>query len=148
MLRKLVLKLIRKANKNDVLEINKLGSKLHNNFTTNFHIETEIDSSFSIVLINEDNSKINGYLFAQDFFDNIDLLSIYVDEAERNKNIGTNLLKYLMDNYCYQDKTITLEVSEDNMIALQFYKKLGFKVVNKREKYYNDKAAFLMKWGI
>lgn len=140
--------MIRKANKEDIARINELGSKLHNNFTTNFHIETELDSTFSIILVDDENGIINGYLFAQDFLDNIDLLSIYVEESQRNKNIGSNLLKHLKDNYCYQDKTITLEVAEDNIIALQFYKKMGFEVVNVREKYYNNKAAFLMKWGI
>ena len=148
MLRKLVLKLIRKANKKDIIYINEMGNKLHNNFEANFHMESEINNDISIVLISESDKIVGGYLFAQDFLDNIDLLSIYVDENKRNKHIGTELLKYLVDNYTFNNKTITLEVAEDNIPALNFYKKFGFEIVNERKNYYGDKSAYLMKWGI
>lgn len=140
--------MIRKASIKDVDKINELGNKLHNNFTQTYHMETEIDNNLSIVLVNEDNNLVNGYLYAQNFGDNIDLLSIYVDNSNRCQHIGSNLVKYLIDNYCYQGVTITLEVSESNTVALAFYEKLGFKIVNVRKNYYPDGDAYLMKWGI
>ena len=141
--------MIRKANLDDICAINKMGLKLHKNFIKNFHIETEINSELAIVLVNEDSKSVNGYLYALDFGDNIDLLSIYVDENYRNKKIGTKLLKSLIDKYCnYSSKTITLEVECQNIEAFNLYKSLNFKVVNKRYKYYDDKDAYLMKWGI
>ena len=140
--------MIRVANSNDVVNINKLGSILHDNFTSAFHIETEIDSELAIVLVSENPDYIDAYLYALDFGDNIDLLSIFVAEEKRNKNIGTKLLKYLINNYCYQDdKTITLEVSSANIPAYTLYKKLDFKVVGKRNKYYGNEDAYIMKWG-
>ena len=128
--------MIRVASSKDVDEINTLGSILHENFASTFHIETEIDSELAIVLVSENPDYIDAYLYALDFGDNIDLLSIFVAEEKRNKQIGTKLLKYLINNYCYQDnKTITLEVSSANIPAYTLYKKLDFKVVGKRNKY-------------
>ena len=137
--------MIRKATKKDVIAINKLGNKLHENFTTTFHIETEIDSNIAIVLVSEDSNNINGYLYALDFGDNIDLLSIYVNEENQGQHIGTNLVKYLINKN--KDKTITLEVASNNLRAYNLYKKLGFKIVNTRKKYYNNDDAYIMKWG-
>ena len=140
--------MIRVASSKDIAEINKLGSILHENFASTFHIETEIDSELAIVLVSENPNYIDGYLYALDFGDNIDLLSIFVAEEKRNKQIGTKLLKCLINNYCYQDnKTITLEVSCSNIPAYTLYKKLGFKVVGKRNKYYGNEDAYIMKWG-
>lgn len=140
--------MIRVASSKDVDEINTLGSILHENFASTFHIETEIDSELAIVLVSENPDYIDGYLYALDFGDNIDLLSIFVAEEKRNKNIGTKLLKYLINNYCYQgDKTIILEVSSANIPAYTLYKKLDFKVVGKRNKYYGNEDAYIMKWG-
>ena len=99
------------------------------------------------MLVSIDNNKINGYLYAINLYENVDLLSICVDEHNRCKHIGINLVKYLIDNYCYQ-KTITLEVSSKNEVAINFYKKLGFKIINIRKNYYHDSDAFIMKWGI
>ena len=140
--------MIRVASSKDVDEINTLGSILHENFASTFHIETEIDSELAIVLVSENPDYIDAYLYALDFGDNIDLLSIFVAEEKRNKQIGTKLLKYLINNYCYQDnKTITLEVSSANIPAYTLYKKLDSKVVGKRNKYYGNEDAYIMKWG-
>ena len=43
-----MLKLIRKATKNDINKINELGAQLHSNFIYTYHIETEVENSFSM----------------------------------------------------------------------------------------------------
>ena len=141
-----MLKLIRKAINSDVEEINKLGRKLHDNFEKTYHIETEINSNIAIVLVAEVNNFVVGYLYALDFEDNMDLLSIYVDEEHRLNHIGYKLLNELQKK-C-KDETITLEVSSMNISALALYKKCGFKVVGIRKRYYKDADAIIMKWGI
>ena len=141
-----MLKLIRKAINSDVEEINKLGRKLHDNFEKTYHIETEINSNIAIVLVAEVNNFVVGYLYALDFEDNMDLLSIYVDEEHRLNHIGYKLLNVLQKK-C-KDETITLEVSSTNIGALALYKKCGFKEVGIRKKYYKDTDAIIMKWGI
>lgn len=141
-----MLKLIRKAINLDVEAINKLGRKLHDNFEKTYHIETEIDSNIAIVLVAEKNNFVVGYLYALDFEDNTDLLSIYVDEEFRLNHIGYKLLTELQKR-C-KDETITLEVSSTNSSALALYKKCGFKEVGMRKKYYKDADAIIMKWRI
>ncbi len=137
--------MIRRATKNDIDAINKLGEQLHSRFKKLFHIETEIDSLLAIVLVSEDKSGINGYLYALDFGDNIDLLSIFVDNNYRNRHIATSMLKYLTEDS--NDKTITLEVSSNNIPALNLYHSFGFKNVGVRKNYYEDSDAYIMKWG-
>ena len=139
-------KLIRKAIKSDIDKINLLGSKLHDNFDRTYHIETEIESNLAIVLVAEENNEIIGYLYALDFEDNTDLLSIFVDEKYRLNNIGYNLIKKLQ-KMC-KNKSITLEVSEKNIGAIELYKKSGFKKISTRKKYYKDADALILKWGI
>ena len=143
-----MLNLIRKANYNDINRINELGSMLHDNFVTTFHMETEISNEDAIIIVAEEENKVIGYLYALQTIDNIDLLSIIVDESYRRHKIASNLVNYLIDNYCYQDKTITLEVSSNNKEAICFYENMGFKTVNIRKNYYHDSDAYLMKWGI
>lgn len=138
-----MLKLIRKAKLTDLIEINKLGEQLHPGFARLFHMETEIDSNISIVFVSDSEDGINGYLYAQNFGDNIDILSVFVDNKYRNRHIATNLIIKLME----ENKTITLEVKEDNFAALALYNNLGFKIVATRKKYYDDKDAYIMKWG-
>ena len=139
--------MIRKATMDDIDIINKLGSILHDNFVNVFHMETEIDNKDAIILVYEDINVV-AYLYAINTIDNIDLLSIVVDDSYKRNGIATKLVNYLIGNYCYRDKTITLEVDVYNIPALKFYEKLGFKLVNVRKKYYNDHDAYLMKWGI
>lgn len=140
-----MLKLIRRAVSTDVEAINKLGEQLHDNFTNLYHIESEINSNIAIVFVSVENNIVNGYLYALDLIDNIDLLSIFVDSKYRTKHIGTNLLNRLI-KYA-KDKTITLEVSESNIVAINMYRNLGFSTVSKRQNYYKDDNALVMKWG-
>ena len=52
------------------------------------------------------------------------------------------LLKNSGDNNI---KNITLEVKEDNIAAINLYKKYGFKKVSTREKYYDGINGILME---
>lgn len=140
--------MIRKANINDINRINELGSTLHNNFVTSFHMETEINNEDAIIIVDEEDNMVVGYLYALQTIDNIDLLSIIVDTSFRKKGIASNMFKYLTNNYCYQTKTVTLEVADNNIDAIKFYESMGFKTVNVRKNYYKDNDAYLMKWGI
>lgn len=139
--------MIREAVLEDVLQINDLGELLHKNFARLFHLETEIDNPYGIVLVYVENEKIWGYLYASFSIDNIDLLSIYVDCERKRENIGSKLMNYLIKHYG-NDKSITLEVDVKNEGAILFYKKYFFEVVHVRKNYYNGCDAYLMKRGV
>lgn len=140
-----MLKLIRKAIKEDIPRLNELGSRLHQNFERDFHLDTELNNPLAIILVSEANNNINGYLYVLNLEDNADLISIYVDENTRYQHIGTDLLKGLQE-IC-SAKTITLEVRVDNVGALALYQKCGFEIITIRKKYYHDCDGYLMKWG-
>ncbi len=136
--------MIRKVTVNDVNDINALGQNLHKNFTSVFHIETEINKDDTIILVVESNGIISGYLYALKLMDNIDLLSIYVSAEYRNNNLGYALLNNLQEEAI--DKEILLEVSTKNIAAMNLYKKVGFTKIGIRKNYYDDSDAIVMRW--
>ena len=79
-------------------------------------------------------------------YDRIEIEQFEVITKERRKGIGDKLLKYLIEKYQDTDiKNITLEVKEDNIVAINLYKKYGFKKVSTREKYYDGINGLLME---
>ena len=136
--------MIRKAIIDDINTINILGEKLHNNFKKTFHIETEINNEFAIVLVCELERKVVGYVYAINLIDNFDLLSLFVNEDYRNNNVGKMLVTKLQETV--KDKPILLEVSDKNINAINLYSKTGFEIINVRKNYYEDSDALIMRW--
>ena len=137
--------MIRKTELDDIEKINNIGENFKKNFSRLFHLETEINNDFAILLTFEEKNEILGFLYALDFEDNIDLLYIAVDENYQQKGIGTQLLQYFVNNYQVNNKTITLEVAENNEKAYNLYKKFNFKIINIRKGYYEGIDAYLMR---
>ncbi len=138
--------MIRFVQKEELEKINNLSKQLDSSVNGFNNLEEELNKDITILLVDIENKEKRGYLYAQNLIDHVDLLSIVVDYKYRKNNIGTNLMNYLINNYCYH-KDIFLEVAIDNIPAISLYTKLGFKVVNIRKNYYNNKDAFLMKRG-
>ncbi|MEG1150264.1 MAG: tRNA (adenosine(37)-N6)-threonylcarbamoyltransferase complex transferase subunit TsaD [Bacilli bacterium] len=139
--------MIRKATLSDIKKINEIALKENNNFEKLFHLETEINLDYAIVLVYED-VEIKGFLYAIDLKDNIDLLFIMTDDKYKHTGVASLLLNYLINNFVLNDKTITLEVSKENINAIKLYEKFDFLQVNVRKAYYNGVDALLMKRGI
>lgn len=93
-----------------------------------------------------EKDKVIGFLLYSLIYDRIEIEQFEVITKERRKGIGDKLLKYLIEKYQDTDiKNITLEVKEDNIIAINLYKKYGFKKVSTREKYYDGINGLLME---
>lgn len=93
-----------------------------------------------------EKDKVIGFLLYSLIYDRIEIEQFEVITKERRKGIGDKLLKYLIEKYQDTDiKNITLEVKEDNIIAINLYKKYGFKNVSTREKYYDGINGLLME---
>ena len=93
-----------------------------------------------------EKDKIIGFLLYSLIYDRIEIEQFEVITKERGKGIGDKLLKYLIEKYKERDvKNITLEVKEDNIVAINLYKKYGFKNVSTREKYYDGINGLLME---
>ena len=108
-----------------------------NEFSTNPYLK---------ILTYVEKDKIIGFLLYSLIYDRIEIEQFEVTTKERRKGIGNKLLNYLIEKY--QDnniKNITLEVKEDNIAAINLYKKYGFKKVSTREKYYDGINGILME---
>lgn len=136
--------MIRKASLKDIDKINILGKILEPNYDSIYNLSNQINNKISIIIVEEEQGEIRGFLYAQKLIDHIDLLNIVVAKDYQRQKIGTNLIKYLINNY---EGSIFLEVATDNIPALELYKSLDFRVINVRPNYYNEKDAFLMKRG-
>ena len=86
-------------------------------------------NDYNIIIIN--NKKV-GCLLLEKYEDGILLNEIYLDKNYRRKGIGTNIL----DNILYNNSKVYLWVYKENFIALNLYKKLGFKIKETTETRY------------
>ena len=118
--------------KNNYKEFLKMGwstSQILNqlNKNTNF----SFGSFFNDSLI----SFILGDLFNIEKISEYEILLLYVCKDFRNKGLGINLLKKIEGNNNFLKK-IYLEVSENNLEGISFYKKMNFKIISKRKNYF------------
>ena len=98
---------------------------------------------FYSFISNQDNifilshPKPVGYLKARVNGDEIEIISILIDKKFRKLGIGKSLLNKLL-NIALKKKiqNIFLEVSVENQIANNLYKKFNFIKVGKRKNYY------------
>ena len=74
-----------------------------------------------------------GYLITYDNVDSLDIFEIAVDKNFRKKGLASKLLNRIND-----ERKILLEVSEKNEVAINLYKKNGFKMISRRKNYYLD----------
>lgn len=89
-----------------------------------------------------ENNQIIAYIYYSDIYERAEINMFEVDSKYRNNKIGNKLMEYLINNI---KKDITLEVKEDNYIAIHLYEKYGFKKVAKRPGYYSGKDGILMQ---
>ena len=76
-----------------------------------------------------------------------DVNNLSVDKSWRGKGIGNLLIEDMILSAKSKNlQNITLEVNENNVVAINLYNKYGFKVEGKRPKFYNGKDTALVMW--
>lgn len=92
------------------------------------------------------NNEIVGFAGIWICIDEANIMNIVTKKNYRNNGIATLLLKHLINlANSLNLKSITLEVNENNLTAINLYKKLGFITLGTRKKYYNnEKNALIM----
>ena len=120
--------MIRKAVKNDIQSINELGSTMFNNFLNKFNINEYLENTNYIILVDKENSKLNAFLICYKNIDFYELELIIVDEKERNKKIGSELLNNLIINNLKKDDEILVEVKTNNVNAIKLYNKFNLNI--------------------
>ena len=92
------------------------------------------------------DDKVVGYLDYSLIYDRMEIDNFSVLESYRNNGIGTKLLAYLISlSIDYHVVNITLEVRVSNEVAINLYKKFGFREVALRKYYYGDEDGILME---
>ena len=92
-----------------------------------------------------DNNSV-GYLEYSLIYDRMEIDNFMVLDEYRNNGIGTKLLAHLVSLAInYRVINITLEVRVSNDVAINLYKKFGFREVALRKYYYGDEDGILME---
>ena len=97
---------------------------------------------FGKYLLEIEDNKIVAYLYYSDIYDRAEINQIEVDIFHRNCGKASKLLKKMME---LVDKSITLEVKQDNSVAIHIYNKFGFKEKAIRKGYYQGIDGILME---
>lgn len=131
--------LIRKYKKEDLEDINKLGSLLHLNY------EFKLDEFSHAFIIKEDDNFI-GFIVYSIIYERAEIIDIIIKPCYRKCGYASKLFSYTLDVIKSKNvDNVTLEVNEENTAAINLYEKFGFKICGVRKKYYNDKDGYLMK---
>lgn len=117
----------------DFWDYNILNSELNNN-------------SSKYIIIKNENNQIVGFGGIKIIIDEADIMNIVTKKSCRNIGIGSIILQNLINISKSENlKSITLEVAENNLPAINLYKKFMFEIVGIRNKYYNNEInAILM----
>jgi ribosomal-protein-alanine acetyltransferase len=93
------------------------------------------------VRVAEKNGEVSGFLVSRTIVDEIEVLNLAVDPVHRRTGVASTLLDSIDGNEVF------LEVRESNEPARKLYWKLGFRVVGRREEYYDDpvETALVMR---
>ena len=110
-------------------------------------LAAEFDKKFSVTLAVCSGGSLLGFINFWILKPQIQLNSLVVSAAALRKGAATalfwKLAEYAVKNACSE---IDLEVNEHNAPAIALYGKLGFEVVGRRPKFYNNSdAAVLMR---
>ena len=95
------------------------------------------DNNYSLGYFQDNNLEgvLIGDKIKNDKEYDLELHILFVSKDERRKKIATNLLNYIETNNLNFSK-IFIEVAEDNLDAISFYKKNNFVFLNFRHNYY------------
>lgn len=109
-----------------------IPEEVQNNFLNSAYSDEMLKKRLEqIVFVAEDKGKIVGFINLNETNKpNIyDLTAIYLLPAYQGKGIGTKLIKHSIQEVEVFEE-IFLEVEKSNINAVNFYKKLGFKIVD------------------
>lgn len=73
------------------------------------------------------NNNEVGFIGIKNYKREIYLYRFYIDEEYRHQGIGTKVLNKLINLAKEENKDISLDVMENNLIAKEMYEKMGFK---------------------
>lgn len=134
--------MIRKININDIESFNKLGLLVNNNFNKLFKLDNLLKNDYTYIYVYEEDTII-GFIHVDKSYETADLINMAVDNNYQHTGIGTKLINYVFKEL--DTEKLILEVNEQNINAINFYKKNNFNIINVRKKYYGNNDALIME---
>ena len=136
---------VSKMSKNDLLYLKDHLPEYDDFWTFNI-LHQEFENDNTTYIIAKDNDTIVGFAGILVIMDEANVMNIVTKKDKRKLGIGSLLLENLIEISKSKNLTsITLEVNEKNIPAINLYKKYNFQQVGVRKKYYdNTDAAILM----
>lgn len=136
--------IIRRAKIEDVEEIFSIRNSTDERIEKSSILDEIINPNY-LVLVAEENGKIAGFLSVIENYDCADVMMIATGLSYRRKGVATKLLSEaigMLKNLGVN--RLLLEVNETNIGAIELYKKLGFKQISIRKKYYKGQFDALI----
>ena len=135
---------IEKFTLSDLMSIKDILEKEFDDFWNFSILEKELTNDSSIYLCCKIDSEIVGFAGISVVLDTAELNNIVIKKEQRGNGYSFLLLKELISIAESRGCTkFNLEVATNNEVAINLYKKLGFKQVGMRSKYYNGIDALL-----
>ena len=126
-----------------IIEIEKQSDFSH---WTKQMFSDEVENKFSHFKVISTDNQIIGFIIYRIVFDEAEILNIVIDKNFRGLKAGKYLLNFAINDIKNKNcRIIFLEVHQNNAIAQNFYKTVGFKQYSIRKKYYDEFDAILMK---
>jgi len=138
---------VRRASRKDLNEIQGIELKSFNYPYSKLTFLTLLVMFPELFLVAVCDNKVVGYVTGAITKEGYcHLFSIAVDPSYRGKGLGGKLLR-AFEEVCLSKKVkkVILEVSVINEVALNLYKKHGYRVVKTIPNYYPDSDAYLME---
>lgn len=108
-------------------------------------MQATLQQSHTLALLATTGPNSAGCILAWLLDDELQILDIIVHPTHRRQGIGKALLRVLLTHAQERGCTLaTLEVSKDNVAAVQLYHQLGFQQVHVRKSYYRDGSDALL----
>ena len=123
--------------------------KEYDEFWTPGVLKSELENKDSKYIVAKDKENILGFAGIWISPIDVEITNIVIKKTERKKGIGSLLLDKLIEMAKETKKdNISLEVNENNLPAINLYKKYGFETLGIRKKYYNgiDNALIMTKY--
>ena len=118
-------------------------------FWTPSILKSELESENSKYIVAKKDGEIVGFAGIWISPDDAQITNIVTKKTNRKNGIGSLLLDKLIEMAKETKRdNISLEVNENNIAAINLYKKYGFEELGIRKKYYNgkDNAIIMTKY--
>jgi ribosomal protein S18 acetylase RimI-like enzyme len=136
--------MVNKINIDEIERFNELGNQVNNNFSNVYNLKDILNSQYDYVFGYYVDTLLVAFVHITKLYETMDIVNIVVDNAYRKQGIATKLIDYVIDLFEDIDN-VMLEVNEHNIAAISLYEKNKFEIISKRNNYYGNDAALIMK---